>query len=119
MTLKLQIILLLLWFLVLVFLIMQMRKKVLDIKYTLSWLLLDIVLIFVSAFPQILVFVTDKLGILSPINMIFFLGFIFSLIIIYTLTVSLSHMSERVRSLTQRMALDEYKEKKDLEKEAH
>lgn len=117
MTFRLQIILLVLWILIFVFLVSQMRKKVLEIKYTLSWLLLDVVLIFVTIFPQILVFVTDKLGILTPINMIFFLGFIFALLIIYTLTVSLSHMSDRVRLLTQRIALDEYKEKTDLEKD--
>ena len=47
------------------------------------------------------------LGIDAPVNMIFFLGFCFSLVIIYTLTVSLSRMATKMRKLTQIIALNE------------
>ena len=47
------------------------------------------------------------LGIDAPVNMIFFLGFCFSLVIIYILTVSLSRMSTKMRRLTQIIALNE------------
>ena len=41
--------------------------------------------------------------------MIFFLGFCFSLLIIFTLTVMLSRMAERVRKLAQAVAMNEEK----------
>ena len=47
------------------------------------------------------------LGIFSPVNMIFFLGFVLSLVIIFTLTVALSRVTARVRKLAQMIALQE------------
>ena len=41
--------------------------------------------------------------------MIFFLGFLFSLIIIFSLTVALSRVTAKVRRLTQKMALENEK----------
>lgn len=49
----------------------------------------------------------NVLGIYSPVNMIFFLGFVLSLIIIFTLTVALSRVTARVRKLAQMIALQE------------
>ena len=44
-------------------------------------------------------------GIYSPVNMIFFMGFVLSLVIIFTLTVALSRVTARVRKLAQMIAL--------------
>ena len=49
----------------------------------------------------------NALGIYSPVNMIFFLGFVLSLVIIFTLTVALSRVTARVRKLAQMIALQE------------
>ena len=48
--------------------------------------------------------------------MIFFLGFCFSLLIIFSLTVALSRLSNSVRTLDQMVALNE-KRLQDLEQE--
>lgn len=109
MSFKLQIVLTVIWLIILFSLINRMKKKSLDIKYTLAWLLLDVVLLVITWIPNLLGKVTKGLGIETPANMLFFFGFIFTLIVIYTLTVSLSHMSNRVRELSQKIALDEYK----------
>ena len=42
-----------------------------------------------------------------PVNMIFFMGFVLSLVIIFTLTVALSRVTARVRKLAQMIALQE------------
>ena len=47
------------------------------------------------------------LGIFTPVNMIFFLGFCFSMVIIFTLTVTVSRMSERIRKMAQQVAIQE------------
>lgn len=105
MSVRLQIILLVVFAAILIGMIMQIRKKKLDLKYTLSWFVLIVVLIILTCFPQLLVVMSEFLGITSPINMIFFCGFCFSLVIIYTLTVAISKMSDNIRSLTQKIAL--------------
>ena len=45
------------------------------------------------------------MGIASPMNMLFFLGFCFSLTIIFSLTISASKMSIQIKDLTQEIAL--------------
>ena len=66
--------------------------------------------------PGLLIVVSDFLGIYAPVNMIFFLGFCFSLVIIFSLTVALSRLSNSVRTLDQTAALNE-KRLQELEQE--
>lgn len=112
MSLKLQIILIVLLIVVLIALIGQVKRKKLDLRYTLSWLVLILALIVLTCFPRLLLSMTDFLGIVWPFNMIFFCGFCFTLLIVYTLTMAISKMSEDIRCLTQKIALLE----KELER---
>ena len=108
MTIRLRILLIAALLLILVWMVRKVRKNKLDLKYTLSWMLLDVVLILLALFPGILSVVSGFFGIYDPVNMIFFCGFAFSLIIIYTLTAAVSKLSEEVRCLTQDIALMDY-----------
>lgn len=117
MSLRLQIILLILFVSIFLFLINQVKKKAVALKYTLAWLLLDVALVVITCFPKLLQVISSALGITSPMNMLFFCGFVLALIVIYTLTVALSRNSDRIRSLTQKIALNEYeheRKKKDV-----
>ena len=102
---RIQIIAIIVLILAFVLLIGQIKKKKLDLKYSLAWMLLDIVLIILATFPDLIILVSKGLGIQTPSNMVFFCGFIFSLIIIYVLTVAISKMSDNIRCLTQKIAL--------------
>ena len=89
----------------------QVRRRKLELKYTLSWILLVIVLAVLTVFPKLLNMISDGLGIYSPVNMIFFFGFVFALVIIYSLTGAVSKQAAEIRSLAQKIALLEKKEK--------
>ena len=95
----------------LVMIINMLRKRELELKYVLGWLLCDIVLLIFAAFPGLMVGFSNFLGIYSPVNMIFFLGFLFSLVIIFSLTVALSRVTARVRRLAQMIALKELEQR--------
>ena len=82
MSLKLQVILLVMLGCLLVGMVTQIKRKKLDLKYSLSWFVLIIALIILTCFPKLLIIIADFLGITTPINMIFFCGFCFSLVII-------------------------------------
>ena len=56
-------------------------------------------------FPNLMEKLAEFLGIASPVNMIFFLGFIFSLAIILILTVALSINAGSVKRLNQKIAM--------------
>ena len=109
---KIQIIIVVVMFFALIMLTDMVRRKKLELKYYLPWLFMIVALLIVTVFPDLLEIVAGFLGITLPINMIFFCGFIFSLIIIITLTVALSRMSNRIRSLAQKIALVEHSQEK-------
>lgn len=107
MTIKVRLLLAVALVCALIMIINMLRKRELELKYVLGWLLCDIVLLIFAAFPGLMVGFSDFLGIYSPVNMIFFLGFLFSLVIIFSLTVALSRVTARVRRLAQMIALKE------------
>ena len=100
-----QIILIIFFLIILFCLIREVKNHRLELRYTLSWLLLDVALLVLAIFPGILKGVSRVLGIFNPMNMLFFCGFLFSLIVIYTLTAAVSEMSEQIKRLTQQLAL--------------
>lgn len=118
MTVKIQIIIGACLIIGLAAIINMIRRRRLELKYALSWLIAIVFVLVLDCFPSLLNQISRILGIWAPVNMIFFLGFCFSLLIIFILTVTLSRMSERVRKLSQAVALNEEKiEKLMKEKE--
>lgn len=105
MTLKVQVLLIGVLVIVFILIINMVRKRQLELKYVLAWMICDIALMVFVCFPDLMSVVARFLGIRSPINMIFFLGFVFSLVIIFTLTVALSRATSRIRRLAQQVAL--------------
>lgn len=105
MTFKLQVIIICGLLFVTLIMLNMVRKRKLELKYALSWIICAIVLVVLTCVPSLLIELADFLGIYSPVNMIFFLGFIFMLIIVFTLTISLSRVTEKVRRLAQIEAL--------------
>lgn len=104
MSVRLQVILICALVIIFILLVNAVKKNNLDIKYSLCWLLLVVVLIVLTCFKDLLEIMADVMGIASPVNMLFLCGFVFALLIIYTLTVALSKISNRVRRLAQEIA---------------
>lgn len=109
MTLRLQVIIGICLIIALAAITNMIRRRKLELKYALSWLIAIVFVLVLDCFPIFLTKLSGFLGIWAPVNMIFFLGFCFSLLIIFVLTVTLSRMSERVRKLSQAVALNEEK----------
>ncbi len=107
MSVRLRILLVAALVLVLIFITRKVRRRELDLRYTLSWYFLATVLIVLTAFPTLPRMIAHLIGIYNEMNMIFFAGFCFSLLIIYNLTVAVSRQSRQIRDLTQRLALYE------------
>lgn len=92
------------------------RKRSLELKYALTWLFLGVGLLLVVLVPGLLDTLSTALGIYNPMNMVFFLGFLFSIIVIFALTMSISNNSNRVRKMAQKIALNEYRSNKNGKK---
>ena len=116
MTVRLQVVIAAAILVVLAVLVNMIRRKSLELKYALPWMLVMAALFVFACAPQLLNVVSEFLGIYAPVNMIFFLGFCFSLLIIFSLTVALSRLSNSVRTLDQIVAIKE-KKLEELEQE--
>lgn len=84
------------------------KKNKLELKYALSWLFLEVGILIITLIPNLLNVISKALGIYNEINMLFFLGFVFIILVMFSLTMSLSRNSERVRKMVQEIALNSY-----------
>lgn len=115
MSLRVQIIVVLVLLIGLFIILNMVKKRALELKYVLGWIACDIVLLLFAIFPELMDQLAQFMGIYSPVNMIFFLGFIFSIVIIFSLTIALSRVTLRVRKLAQKMALETEKRSKHID----
>ncbi|MBO5278408.1 MAG: DUF2304 domain-containing protein [Lachnospiraceae bacterium] len=114
MTLKIQIIIGIILVSGLCYVVNLIRKNKVELKYALPWLGAGVAVLAIDCFPVLMNELADLVGIGSPVNMIFFVGFLFVLVIVFAMTVALSIASSSVKRLTQKIALIE-KRVRDLE----
>ena len=114
-SLTLQIILIVASVLFLAFIINLVRTRKLSLQYALVWLLMGLFLTLIAIFPGILFGITDLLTIKEPVNTIFLITIFFLLIILLSFTISISKHNERIKKLTQELAI--LKEEKEDDNE--
>ena len=107
MNIRAQIIIAVLILVAMVAIVNMIRKKALELRYALAWILTGIGILILDIFPGIMDWISDFMGIASPMNMLFFLGFCFMLVIIFGLTAAVSKMSVQIKQLSQELALHE------------
>lgn len=93
---------------VLVFLAMIvycLAKKRLNLKYSLVWLGAGVGTLALAIFPGIVEWIGRLVGIATPVNTVFLFAGMFMLLIIFTLTIIVSHLNTRIYRLTQMQAL--------------
>lgn len=82
-----------------------LKYKALSLKYTLLWLLAGLVMLFFVFFPQVLYTITGWLGIQSGMNGLFLICIGFIMIILMSLTSIVSRQRNKIKTLTQEMAV--------------
>lgn len=99
----------------------SIRKKRIDIRHALVWLIVAAVLLVMDIFPALLEGLSMLLGFELPVNMLFFLGFLLAIVIIFSLSAKVSKLSEQVKTLAQDVAIQSEeieKWKKEHEKDS-
>ncbi|MEJ8305018.1 DUF2304 domain-containing protein [Saccharibacillus sacchari] len=108
-TLKLQLLLIAFSLVVLFVFINRTRRYKLELKYALVWIFFSAAGVIVSIFPQIFFFIARVMGIEVPVNAVFLLAVSAIFLTLYSLTVSLSNHSRKLRTLTQEVGLMQHK----------
>ena len=104
MSIKLQILIIVVIILAMLYIVNHVRKKSIDFKYAL-WLFVCICVLVLAIFPKLLNVVAKAFGIASPVNMLFFFGFCLSIVIIFTLSIALSNLTDKVKKMAQEIAI--------------
>ena len=89
------------------YILKRIRQSKLQIEYAIFWILFSGVLIVFSLFPWLVSLFTRMIGMQLPVNFIFLL-FIFVLMVkLFFTTIELSSLENKVKDLTQELALEE------------
>lgn len=84
------------------------NRRVIQLKYSLIWVVIAAGLIITACFPGIVFAVTSLVGIKTPSNLIFFIAIVSLLGICFSLTVIVSRQSGKIRRLIQQLSIDHY-----------
>ena len=84
-----------------------LKKRMLELKYTLLWLAAGVVMGIMIFFPELLVRFVGILGIESNMNGLYVLSIAFIVAILMTLTSIVSRQAMKIRTLIQEMSMME------------
>jgi hypothetical protein len=90
----------------LLFLVFELvrRRRLLE-RYALLWLMSAVVLLVLAAWSGLLEEVASLVGIATPSNALFVVGFAFVLALLLHFSLAVSRMSDQIKVLAQRLAL--------------
>ncbi|KPU54332.1 MULTISPECIES: DUF2304 domain-containing protein [Bacillus] len=112
MTIRLQILIILGVIVGLIIFTNLVRKEKLELKYVLTWYGVLIGILMIGIFPKSIDVVSYLLGVATPINALFFFGFLFVTCVLFFLTVVVSRSSIRIKELTQVIAIYQHENEK-------
>lgn len=99
-----------------VLILYYLKKRMLELKYTLIWLFAGLVMGIMIFFPELLVCFVRLLGIESNMNGLYVLCFAFIIAILMTLTSIVSRQTMKIKILIQELSILE-KRVRELEKQ--
>lgn len=90
-------------YLAVIFFMLKTRK--LTVKYALVWLISGFVLVVFAAVPYVVYVLRDLLSVEMPSNLVFAMVIGFMLLILLSLSAAVTSFAERIRRLTQTVAI--------------
>lgn len=91
----------------------QVAKGRLLLRYSLTWLALGTVAVFIVILPEPIFWLSSVVGFVNPSNFVFFVVLFFVLIICLNLSVVISRQQSKIKNLVQDLALLESRIEKD------
>lgn len=111
MAIQLRCILIIVSFFTMIFVMRKIRKSQMKIEDSIWWIIMSIMILVLSIFPQIGIFAAGICGIESPVNLIYLVIIFLLLIIIFSLSIKVSKLNYKVLTLVEELAIrDQMKE---------
>lgn len=93
----------------------SIKKKDLLIQYSLVWIFLSAAFIIAALFPGLVIYLSDLVGIQTPVNFVSFVGIIGLLFLNLSFAKDMSSMRKLLIKNIQEEAIDKYLEEEDNE----
>lgn len=98
-----------------VIILIFLKNKTLELKYTLLWILAGFIMAILVAYPRLLQIFVTMVGIESNMNGLFIFCIAFLIMLVMALTAIVSNQNRKIRKLVQTQSILE-KEIKDIKK---
>lgn len=96
--------------------IRKIRQSKMQIENAVFWILLSLVLVIYSLFPQVADFCSRMLGIYATSNFLFLFAIFVLIVKVFYMSIHISQLESKITELVQKMALEEkQREERDLE----
>lgn len=95
-----------------------MASRQLDFGYVVFWMILSVMLMWISFAPGVIDLMARSLGVYAAPNLLFMAGMIFVLAFIFYITLFITNITRRVVRLTQEVGILKQKLQK-LQEEVH
>ena len=92
----------------------KIRQSKLQIEYAIFWIIFSGILLIFSVFPFLVALVTRLIGMELPVNFIFLLFILILILKAFFQTIETSALENKVRNLTQRLAIEEKERQEEL-----
>ena len=102
----------------LVVLCILLRRRRLNVQYSIIWLAAGVVMLTFAVFPVLVAKLGSIFNVEMPVNLVFTLLFVFVLLLLLSLSTIATGFAERIKRLTQRQALLEERVRRLEEKQA-
>ena len=96
------------------FILKKIRQSKLQIEYAIFWIIFSGILLIFSVFPFLVALVTRMIGMELPVNFIFLLFILILILKAFFQTIETSALENKVRNLTQRLAIEEKDRQEEL-----
>lgn len=81
------------------------RRRELREKYAILWFLLGATMVNLAAFPELLEWAADRLGVIEPANLLFFVAVLVLFLVVVHLSWELSRLERKTRRLAEEVAI--------------
>ncbi len=96
------------------YILKRIRQSKLQIEYAIFWIIFSVILLVFSLFPFLVAMLTRMIGIELPVNFIFLFFILILILKAFFQTIETSALENKVRNLTQRLAIEEKDRQEEL-----
>ncbi len=97
------------------YILKRIRQSKLQIEYAIFWIVFSGILLVFSIFPFLVAMLTRMIGMELPVNFIFLFFILILILKAFFQTIETSALENKVKNLTQRLAIEEKDRQEELQ----